>query len=182
MDCTGLGWPPVVSWTVIAECHNIFSEATCRLSKMPITAFRIFYGPQVLENMLLELILTMLPDTNVVTNFSVNQMILSLNLHKSKCWENTYLILFRFLELNLHQICLKNGICASVMNYTSKPLLLYFNGNDWTYEGFWLQGITQRQYIDHLFLKKKKQTKKEVFIIQSEEQTLFSIWTDHVEK
>lgn len=68
----------------------------------------------------------MLPLTNAVTSFSVNQMIASLNLHKSKCWDKTHLILFRFLELHLHQIGSKDRMCGSVINDTSKgsvPLL-----------------------------------------------------------
>lgn len=68
----------------------------------------------------------MLPLTNAVTSFSVNQMIVSLNLHKSKCWDKRHLILFRFLELHLHQTGSKDGMGGSVMNDTSKgsvPLL-----------------------------------------------------------
>lgn len=45
------------------------------------------------------------------------------------------------------------------MNDTSKALLLYLNGSKWIYEAFWLQGIIQRECIDHLSLKKKKQQK-----------------------
>lgn len=62
----------------------------------------------------------MLPLTNDVTNFSVNQMIVSLNLHKSKCWDKICLILFRLLELYLHQIGLEDRMCGSVMNDNSK--------------------------------------------------------------
>jgi len=58
--------------------------------------------------------------TNTVINFSVIQIIVSLNLHKSKCQNKTCLILFRCLELHLHQIGLKDGMCGSVMNDTSK--------------------------------------------------------------
>lgn len=54
----------------------------------------------------------MLSLTNAVTNFSVNQTIVSLNLHKSKCWVKTSLTLFRFLELDLHQIGLNTGRVA----------------------------------------------------------------------
>lgn len=76
------------------------------------------------------------------------------------------------------------------MNDTTKALLLYLNGNNWTYEGFWLQGVIQRECID-LYKGKKKpnQTKiktptnqKRVFIIQSEELRLLPSWADHVEK
>lgn len=120
----------------------------------------------------------MFPLTNDVLDLSVSQMTVSLNLHTSKCWDNACLILCRFLELHLHSIGLKDRMCGSVMNDTSKALLLYLNEKNWAYESFWWQGVIQRQCTGHLFLKKKKK----VLIIQSEVSRLFSSWTYHVDK